>query len=480
MEAFIGREKELAALKRLLSKRSASLVVVKGRRRIGKTRMLQEFARSFERAYFFSGLAPRVSQVMSPQAQRDEFITQFEQQFEKMPEDRTQDWSHVFWVLAQQVQQGRVLVVLDEISWMGSNDPDFLGKLKNAWDMFLKKNDKLILVLCGSVSTWIEKNILNSTGFFGRHSMALNLEEMPLQDCVKFWPAQDNRMSAYEKLKILSVTGGVPRYLESVDPAATAEQNIQRLCFEQTGILFDEFDKIFSDLFDSQQERYRQIVTCLAEGAKDQAGILSHLDKEKNGDISVSLANLISSGFISRDYTWKIQGAEVSKLSHYRLQDNYLRFYLKYILPNKERIRQGGMACSSLSNLAGWHSIVGLQVENLVLNNRREIRQLLQIDPSEIMMDNPFFQRKSTRQAGCQIDYMIQTKHNVLYICEIKFSSKEIGTSILDEMREKISRIAMPKQFSFRPVLIHVNGVSDAVLDSQYFSNIIDLSELVE
>jgi uncharacterized protein len=106
-----------------------------------------------------------------------------------------------------------VLLFFDEISWMGSKDPTFLGKRKNAWDLQFKKNDRLVFVVCGSASSWIEENLLSSTGFVGRISYRLTLEELPLPDCNRFWP---DSIATYEKFKILSVTGGVPKYLEEI------------------------------------------------------------------------------------------------------------------------------------------------------------------------------------------------------------------------------------------------------------------------
>jgi hypothetical protein len=95
-------------------------------------------------------------------------------------------------------------------------------------------------------------------------------------------------------------------------------------------------------------------------------------------------------------------------------------------------------------------------------------------------MENPYFQRKTARQAGCQIDFSIQTKHDTVYICEIKFSRHEIGNEIIKEVSKKIANLKLPKHISRRPVLIHVNGVKDEVIDEQFFSNIIDFSELLK
>ncbi len=290
MVKFVGRESEIKTLEALKQKRSASLVVIKGRRRIGKSRLLQEFAQSFDRAYVFSGLPP--GEAISAQVQRDEFARQVERQF-SLDLQQKEDWGDLFWQLSEQTQTGRVLIVLDEITWMGAMDPAFLGKLKNAWDLYFKKNDQLILILCGSVSTWIEKNILNSTGFLGRESLVLTIQEMPLSDCAQFWYDTDGRVSAYEKLKVLSVTGGIPRYLENINPALTAEQNIQQLCFSEKGILVEEFEKIFSDLFNTKNQRYQKIVTCLADGACSQETISQKIGLKKGGDIYKKIKYLI-------------------------------------------------------------------------------------------------------------------------------------------------------------------------------------------
>ncbi len=477
MTKFIGREEELDTLKGLFKKVSASLVVVKGRRRIGKSRLLEEFARFFDASFIFSGLPP--TEETSAESQREEFSSQFTKQFKKSPTSK-ENWHDLFWDVAENTNQGRILIVLDEITWMGSCDPDFLGRLKNAWDLYFKKNDHLILAICGSSSAWIDENILSSTGFLGRVSLALTLRELPLYNCAEFWGEENERTSSYEKLKVLAVTGGIPRYLEHINPVISAEDNLRQMCFNENGILFDEFEKIFSDLFAPKNIFYKDIVSCLIDGISDQATIASKMNLKISGDISEYLDNLIKSGFISRDYTWGLREAKTSSLSHYRLKDNYSRFYLKYIFPNRVNIEAGNMKNISLSSLLGWYGVIGLQVENLVLSNRHLIKEALNINPNDIIYDNPFFQRKTARQAGCQIDYLIQTKHNTLYICEIKFSSNNIGTSVIDEMKEKIKRLSIPRNFSYRTVLIHVNGVTEDLEQSQFFSNIIDLGMFLE
>lgn len=468
---FIGRKPEMNRLRELLSKRSASLIVVRGRRRIGKSRLLAEFGKEMK-SFFFSGIPP--SKKVNAKAQREEFAKQMQRA--GLPAPAPDDWGNLFFALSKYTDKGRVLVVFDEISWMGEKDPTFLGKLKTAWDMHFSKNPHLVLALCGSISSWIEENILSNTGFVGRITIDLVLEELPLDVCNEFWHPKEKRISSYEKFKVLSVTGGVPRYLEEIIPSFSAEKNIQNLCFTRGGLLVREFDEIFSDLFSKRSKSYKEIVSCLAERPKELPEICKELGKSRGGLRSKYLDDLLKAGFIKRDFTWHLESGKESKLSRYRLSDNYIRFYLKYIAHNLAKIEKGAL---SFSSIAGWETLMGLQFENLVVHNYKALWSFLEIPQEEITMEGPFFQRGTNRQLGCQIDYLIQTRFRTLYLCEVKFSKNPIDFSIIQEIEEKIKRLKIPRGFSVRPVLIHVNGVESSVIDERYFDAIIDFGDLL-
>jgi len=156
------------------------------------------------------------------------------------------------------------------------------------------------------------------------------------------------------------------------------------------------------------------------------------------------------------------------------LSDNYLRFYLRYVQPNAKRIERG-----TLSRLPNIDAILGLQFENIVLKNRLAIFERLHIDPNDVLYDNPFFQRKTQRQHGCQIDYLIQVRQKTLYVCEIKFSKNAVPASVITDMQEKIARLSMPRHMSYRPVLIHAGAVADSIAEQEYFSAVIDFGELL-
>lgn len=474
LSQFIGRDNEIARLKGLLNKRSASLIVVRGRRRIGKSRLLAEFGKEMK-SFFFSGIPP--VRKTTAQGQREEFTKQLER--EGLPGVKPDDWGNMFWHLSKHTKEGRILIVFDEISWMGGKDPHFLGKLKTAWDMYFSKNPKLILALCGSISSWIEQNILSSTGFVGRITIDLVLKELPLNVCNAFWHPKEGRISSYEKFKLLSITGGVPLYLEQIRPDLPAEKNIQDLCFINGGLLVREFDELFSDLFSRRSKSYKQIVTCLADGPKEVVEICKELKKSLGGIRNKYLADLVKAGFVQRDFTWHLEEGKEGNLSRYRLSDNYLRFYLKYIAPNRSKIEKETFSPPLLTKLPNWESIMGLQFENLVVHNCKSLWKMIGISAEEVVMDGPFFQNPTKRQSGCQIDYMIQTRFHTLYVCEIKFSKNPIGNKIIEEMEEKRKRLKIPRFCSIRPVLVHVNGVEESVLDAGYFDKVIDFGQLL-
>lgn len=474
MAPFIGRQQELARLLDTTRKSSASFVVVRGRRRVGKSRLIEEFSRHFDHFCVFTGLAPDKSTTAADQL--GEFSRQIARQF-KTARAVYADWSDAFWAVAERLQSGKVLLFFDEIAWMGSKDPTFLAKIKDVWDRRLKHNDRLVFVVCGSASAWIEENVLSSTAFVGRISYTLTLEALPLSDCDCFWP---DGIAAYEKFKVLAVTGGVPKYLEEIDPRQPAEDNIKRLCFTRGGALVEEFDLIFSDIFLRNSDDCRRILEALCAGAKDMGEISDLLQRATAGRIPEYLRELELAGFVARDFAWNLRTGEDAKLSRFRLRDNYLRFYLKYIHRNRNKIHRDSYALESLGSLPEWNAMMGLQFENLMLNSRRQLHELLRIDPQEIVNENPFYQRKTRRHAGCQIDYLIQTRFGGLYVCEIRFSKEPVGTQILTEMKAKIAALDHPKSISYRPVLIHVNGVTPDVLDSNYFAAIVDAKDLLQ
>jgi len=179
----VGRERELALLHEFRERRTAGLVVCRGRRRIGKSTLIEQFGQHC-RFYEFYGLAPRAGITNADQLAH--FGEQLGAAF-NLPAMHFRNWHDALSTLAGLTAEGEIVILLDKISWMASKDKDFAGKLKGLWDNRFKKNDQLVLVLCGSVTSWIDTNILNDKGFVGRVSLTLTLDELSLFHANLFW-----------------------------------------------------------------------------------------------------------------------------------------------------------------------------------------------------------------------------------------------------------------------------------------------------
>ena len=472
---FFGRETQLEDLATLLRKKTPSLVTCRGRRRIGKSTLIREFSRKAQRLLAIEGLPPRPG--LSNRDQLQAFSRQLSQQTD-VPAVQLSNWPQALQLLGSVLRDEWTVVLLDEISWLGGFDPDFPGHLKTAWDTVLKKHAKLILVLCGSVSAWIADNILNNTGFVGRDSWDMVLDELPLHDCNRFWGATGQRTSAAEKLAVLSVTGGVPKYLEEIDPGLSADQNIQRLCFHREGILFREFDQIFSDVFGKRAENYKTVVEILAHGSRTVSELSAALGKERSGHLSMLLRDLILGGFVARDAVYEPQSGRKMRLEKYRLRDDYARFFLRYVAPRREAIEKGLLRGVSLDQLPEWDTVLGLVFENLVLNNVLPLARLLSLGRTPLLAASPYMQKPTARKKGCQIDLMLRTK-NALYVVEIR-RRKSIDLSVVDEVREKLLRLPAERSLSLRTALVYEGKLDPRVETEGYFDFLVPFARLLE
>lgn len=480
MKLFVGRKQELKQMKELREsfrqKGLANLVVIKGRRRVGKSRLAEEYAKN-KRFLSFTGIAP--TETMTAQDQRARFSVQLSQYF-SLPLLDFQNWSLALDHLAHYLTEEPTVILFDEISWMGSKDSTFIPKLKAWWDESLQNHENLTVIFCSSISTWIEENILKSTSFFGRISLVIDLQPLTLPECAKFLSVTGFKGGAYEMYKVLSVVGGIPWYLEQVSGSDMADETIKRLCFSRNGILTTEFNNIFYDLFHKKGSVYKNIIYQLASGMKTLGDLRKAVGYAASGVFSQIVENLITAGFVTSHYQWSLKSVHVSKISLYRLSDPYLRFYIKYIEPNLQKINQKSFQDMSIAQLSGWDTMMGFQVESLLLQNRPLLLKALGVFPTDIVGDNPYLQKGTTRYKGCQIDYLVQTNAKNLIACECKFKRSELGLEIVDSVRDKLKRFSVPRGFGIAPVLFHLGGVSMQVYDAQYFFRIIDIAGFLD
>ena len=456
---FIGREEQLKLLDALWGRDSGVLVTCRGRRRIGKSTLIEEFAlRSGARFISIEGLAPH--KRMTDAIQRKRFCEKVAE-YAMRPTEESETWSLAFSQLNGLLSgAGRTVVLLDEISWMGGWNLDFAGYLKEAWDKRLRKHANLIFVLCGSVSAWIVENILNSTGFVGRNSLDIELKELPPFQCQQ----------------MLSVTGGVPKYLEEVRPSLSVDENVRQMCFMPNGILFREFDETFNQVFGRKAKARGRILRELVSRPRTVAEVA---EKEKSrvcGAYSKTLEDLCRAGYVMRDDGLNPLTGKLVRRARFRVCDNYVRFYLHYIEPRCEAIRRGLLEFSSVEQLPGLQAFYGFQFENLILNHINDLFPHLGIDKSLVLSAFPYVQTPTKRHRGCQIDLLIQTQRTLIAV-EIK-RCKEIGYEVVDEVSEKVKRLAYDKNLSLRTALVYDGRLSPRVEADRFFDFVVPADRL--
>ena len=467
---FVGRERDLKDLQALWGRDQGVLVTCRGRRRIGKSTLIEEFAaRSAERFICIEGLPPRKG--MSDALQRRWFC-------EKVAEYSGRDavfaatWSLAFAQLDGLLTSGRkTVVLLDEISWIGGYDPDFAGYLKEAWDRKFRKHPNLVFVLCGSVSAWIAENILDSTGFVGRDSLDIELKELPPFQCQQMLGPAGERMSVREKIDLLSVTGGIPKYLEDVRPELSVDENVRRMCFMPRGILFREFDETFNGVFGRRAKTRGRILKMLMTGPKSAAELAEIDGKTPNGSYARALKDLRMAGYAAGDGGLNPCTGEPLREERFRVSDNYTRFYLHYVEPRRKMIEGDLFEFTSLEQLKGLDAMFGFQFENLVLGNLQMLFPMLGLETALVLSAAPYFQRATADREGCQIDLMIQTQRMLMAV-EIK-RRREIGHEIIDEVSEKIRKLKFSGSLSLRTALVYDGRLSPSVAADRYFDFLI-------
>ena len=475
---FFGRERLVARLSELWGKSVASFVTCRGRRRVGKSTLVERFAQvSGARFLKIEGVRP--TKTTTDEDERRSFAEQLASQSEAETACPA-NWLDAFIRLSKEIRDdGRTVVLLDEVSWMGAFDPTFASTLKIAWDNHLKKHDRLVLVVCGSVSTWIRDNIIGNKAFYGRRSADVVVPELPLRECVKFWGERAGTLPEREILDVLSVTGGVPRYLEEINPSFSARDNIRLLCFLPNSPLRTDFAEMFEDVITRQTKLCGRILRALAAGSKSVSEIAAALRVDKGGDISDALEQLAESGMVARDGGANPATGSAARECPYRLKDNYSRFYLKYVEPSADAIDADSFAFAGLEQFPGWQTDMGLQFENLVLNNFRELLAPLRLERVMIRSAAPYRRAGSakTGRQGCQIDLLVQTPE-AFHVVEIKRRA-HVGHGIVEEVREKCNRLPHPRNVAVRTALVYEGELAPSVEACGFFDAIVPFRNLL-
>jgi AAA+ ATPase superfamily predicted ATPase len=475
--AFFGRKEELEILHSLAGNPLA-VATITGRRRIGKSRLVTEYAQ--REGMQLIKIEGRDTPEKGNAAQLEAFAADLSKATgtSKVTFD---NWNSAFDLLGTFAQDKRWIILLDEITWLARHSEECLAELKVFIDRYINGSGNRLIV-CGSVSQWIQQHINDSDLFLGRISKKIDLKPLALSECAQFWAGRD--VATREILTMLCVTGGVPRYIEEIKVTESADWNIRKLCFDSTGYMAQELPNLIkSSLLNATREaslqRYLAILQALSGNGKTHAEIGKTIGVHANQGLTGHLAALKLSGLISENPSWNLKTAnEQQRQVRYRIEDPYTRFYMKYIRPNLRKIDKGMYRYVTLEQLPGWEAIRGLQFEALVGQSMAPvILEKLDLRGVAIECFGPYFQSAAARRKAVQIDYMLQTA-DTLYVCEMRFR-KSIEATVVDEVREKIKRLGVPKNMTVRRVLIYSGEREQALQDSIYFDRQIGVDGLL-
>ncbi|MFY7908779.1 MAG: AAA family ATPase [Emticicia sp.] len=432
MKTIIGRETEKKILREVIESDNAELVVIYGRRRVGKTFLIREFFEK-ELVFEFSGQYDAKTKI-----QLQNFSNKLDQSTKSLypssvPNNWTEALNRLKTYLNPILDKKKAVVFFDEFPWIDSPKSDFLSSFDYFWNDWASKKDNLKVIICGSAASWmIRKVIQNKGGLHNRITKKIRLLPFTLKETENYLQNKNITLDRFQILQLYMAFGGVPHYLKEVKKGQSTSQTIDNVCFTKEGLLFDEFNSLFRSLF-KNHEIHVQIIR---ELSKKNSGLtrnelLQKMSIKSGGTASLVMEELEESGFV----TGYIPFGKNKKDSVYKLTDEYCLFYLKFIENNK-----GKQSWVFMQNAQSWKSWAGFSFESICQKHIREIKKALGI--SGIYTEESSWRfRGDEKEEGSQIDLLIDRKDGCINICEMKFSEFEfvIDKKYAADIAHKIS-----------------------------------------
>lgn len=419
---IIGREREKRILGKLLQSEGAEFLAVYGRRRIGKTFLINQFFKNLCVYFEITGSKGASKKEQLADFHR-EFIALFKPEAAYVP---PKDWSEAFHLLKNEISligpSQKVVLFFDELPWLASPKSGFLRALEYFWNRHASRMPNIIVVICGSAASWMIKKVINNKGgLYGRLSAEIRLQPFSLGEVEEYF--QEHRIILTKKqiVEIFMATGGVPKYLNFVERGKSSAQNINALCFTPQSPLLKEFHKLYSSLF-NEAHKHVKIVRELANKRQGmtQTEICTALGASKSGRFGDLLEELEESGFIIGFQSYGKQQRE----RKFRLIDEYSLFYLTWIDSAKQSILQGVDKdyWGKMQTSPAWHTWAGYAFENICLKHVSKIKEGLEI--AGVSTTESYWQYlppKGRSESGAEIDLMIDRADQCINLCEMKF-----------------------------------------------------------
>lgn len=409
---MVGREEQIRKMKDLLNSGKSEFLAVTGRRRVGKTYLIDTV---YKKQICFSLIGIQ-NGTMNEQLLN--FRIKLTEYSETQILSSPQNWQEAFFYLKTYLssldKKSKKVIFLDEVPWMHTPKSNFIQMLAHLWNDYLSKEKHFILVICGSATSWITNKIVKDKGgLHNRLSEIINLSPFNLYDTKRFLKSKNIRLNDREIVNIYMVMGGIPYYLEHIRSGENSTTAIERLCFMDGGLLKNEYDNLYNALF-YNAKTHEAIVKSLAKSryGLTRREILEKSKVKSGGPYDRAMDDLLLSGFISEQN----QFGKKKRGNFYQLNDEYSVFYHRFIKPNKKYTKG---IWSQLSMSQSYKIWGGYAFEAICFKHVDQIKNALGIaavytEISTLRVDG----KKGNK--GFQIDLIIDRKDDTINLCEIK------------------------------------------------------------
>ncbi|MCK5520218.1 MAG: AAA family ATPase [Candidatus Marinimicrobia bacterium] len=470
MPELTGRKTEKQILLNALHSKRSELVVVYGRRRIGKTFLVREV---YKNKINIELIGVRKASLKD---QLKNFHLKLSVKDKNVP--MPLDWQEAFHYLEHYLNKvksnKKKIIFIDEFPWLDTRKSKFLPAFEYFWNSYVSSKDDIVVVICGSAASYMIQKIINDRGgLHNRITEKIRLSPFNLFETENFFKSQKVKLTRFDIVQVYMALGGIPFYLEKVLPGESVPQMLDRLCFSTNGFLRTEFSNVFTALFD-QHDNHEKIIRQLAIVKKGltRKEILKKSKTNTGGRLTKTLKELEESGFIEKysPYSGK-------KNSLYRLSDEYSMFYLKYIENTKPSNAGIWMKLQAQQSYKIWS---GFTFETICIKHVEQIKEALKITGIETKHGS-WLDKKSSKQ-GAQIDLIIDRSDNVINLCEMKFYNttytidKKYANEIVNKQNAFIN--SSKTQKSVFITFITSYGLKNNKYKQQYVQNELTLTDL--
>ena len=464
MKAFINREKERAFLESEYNKETASFIVIYGRRRIGKTSLIKEFIKD-KSALFF--LATEESESENRNAFKS-VVSEYIKNPLLAQADIT-NWEELFSYIVNDVTHDRKLIIIDEFQYIGKANHAFVSILQKIWDTLLSDTN-IMLILCGSLVNMMYSQTLSyDSPLYGRRTGQIKMKQISFRCYQDFFPTAGQR----QLIENYAVTGGVPKYIESFEPYDNVYTAIERCVMSKESYLYEEpaflLEKEVQDV-----GSYFSIIKTIASGKEKQSEIASALNVAQT-NLPKYLKTLIDLDILEREVPATEDKPEKSKMGLYKIKDNYIRFWFRFIYPYRSYIEMDNTDFVMQKIKAGFVVNHAAYVYEDIC--RREYMPALIADdkwdftPTRI---GRWWDRSDTEIDIVAID---ESSENVIF-GECQFTNEPMDVDVYYHLLEKIERIEWKKKTRKNHfVFFSFNGYTDKLRRLAEGNNLIVLYE---